>query len=327
MPNVLVGPYHLRNAPGRFREILKAAGFNVIDPVGAPALNEAELRQYLPGAEAILAGGEVLTAAMLDLSPGLRVIARVGVGYDLVDVGAATERRVVLTITPGCNEGSVAEQTFALLLGVARSVGRNDAIIKAAGWDRTLPRPLRGSTLGLLGLGRIGRAVAIRALAFDMKVIAYDPLPPTEFDARHGIRRLPFDQVLAESDVISLHVPLTESTRHLIRRETLGRTRPGSILINTARGALVDEGDLYESLSSGHLAGAGLDVMEREPPAPDNPLLTLTNVVLSPHLGGIDTRGLADMATSAAQSIVTLHAGRWPAECVVNTDVGRGWAW
>jgi phosphoglycerate dehydrogenase-like enzyme len=327
MPNVLVGPIHLRNAPGPFREILEAAGFTVIDPVGGPALNEAELRKYLPDSDAILAGGELLTAAMLDLAPRMRVIARVGVGYDLVDIPAATARRIPVTITPGANQDSVAEQTFSLLLAVARYVAKNDRIIKAGGWDRTLPMPLRGSTLGLLGLGRIGRAVATRALVFGMKVVAFDTIPTTEFEQSHGIRRLGFEELLAESDVVSIHLPLTEQTRGLFRRETLARMRPGSILINTARGALISEPDLYESLVSGHLAGAGLDVMDREPPDPTNPLLTLPNVVLSPHLGGMDTKGLDDMATMAASCVVALFQGRWPGECVVNAELGPGWCW
>jgi phosphoglycerate dehydrogenase-like enzyme len=327
MPNVLIGPIHLRHSPGPFRDLLETAGFTIIDPAGGPALNESELRTYLPDADAILAGGEHLTAAMLDLAPRLRAIARVGVGYDLVDIPGATARGIPVTITPGANQDSVAEQTFALLLAVARYVAKNDREIKVGGWDRSLPRPLRGATLGLLGLGRIGRAVATRALAFGMNVVAFDTVPPSDFEQRHGIRRLGFEELLAESDVISIHLPLTETTRGLFRSETLALMRPGSILINTARGALIVESDLYECLVTGHLAGAGLDVMDREPPNPSNPLLTLPNVVISPHLGGMDTKGLADMASMAAQCVVDLHRGHWPEGCVVNSELGPGWRW
>jgi phosphoglycerate dehydrogenase-like enzyme len=251
----------------------------------------------------------------------------VGVGYDLVDIPGATQRGIPVTITPGANQDSVAEQTFALLLAVARYVSKNDREIKSGGWDRTLPIPLRDATLGLLGLGRIGRAVATRALAFGMNVVAFDTIPASEFDQRHGIRRLGFEELLAESDVVSIHLPLTEATRGLFCRETLALMRPGSILLNTARGALIVEPDLYESLVAGRLAGAGLDVMDREPPDPTNPLLTLPNVVISPHLGGMDTKGLADMASMAAQCVVDLYQGRWPGDCVVNAEVGPGWRW
>jgi phosphoglycerate dehydrogenase-like enzyme len=327
MLNVLIAPYPLRRQPGPFRELLQAAGFSPIDPEGAGTLTTAELRPHLPRIDAMLAGGELLTPELLDEAPRLRIIARTGVGYDTVDIAAATARKIAVTITPGTNHGSVAEQCFALLLAVARNVGGNDATIKAGGWDRSLVRPLRGSTLGLVGMGRIGRAVAARAIAFEMEVIAFDPLPPTEFEARLGIERVSFSDLLARSDVVSLHLPLTDTTRNLIDRPTLARMKPGAILLNTARGGLVVEADLFEALTCGHLAGAGLDVLNSEPPEPGNSLLALPNVVLSPHIGGIDTKGMADMATLAARCVVDLHEGRWPAECLVNPEIGPGWRW
>src|SRR5262249_23588249 len=156
-------------------------------------------------------------------------------------------------------------------------------------------------TLGLVGLGRIGRAVATRALAFGMQVVAFDPVAAgDDFETRHGIRRLGLDELFAAADVVSLHTPLTDQTRGLINRTTLARMRPGSYLINTARGGLVVEADLAESLKSGHLAGAGLDVLNREPPEPGNPLVGLPGVVLSPHMGGIDVKSMSDMAVLAA---------------------------
>lgn len=327
MPTVLIAPYPLRRQPGPFRELLQAAGFTPIDPEGDNTLTTAQLRPYLPEIDAMLAGGELLTAELLGEAPRLRVVARTGVGYDAVDIPAATARKVAVTITPGTNHGSVAEQCFGLLLGVARNIGGNDATIKAGGWDRTLVRPLRGSTLGLVGLGRIGRAVAQRALAFEMDVIAHDPLPPSEFEARQGIERVGFEELLARADVVSLHLPLTEATRGLINARTLARMKPGAILLNTSRGGLVVEADLYEALRGGHLAGAGLDVLNHEPAEPGNPLLSLPNVVLSPHIGGIDRKGMADMATLAARCVIDLHAGRWPAECLVNPEIGPNWRW
>src|SRR5262249_30977959 len=153
-------------------------------------------------------------------------------------------------------------------------------------------------------------------------VVAYDPVADdADFEARHGIRRLGFDEVLAAADVVSLHLPLTGETRGLINRTTLARMRPGSYLINTARRGLVGESDLAESLTSGHLAGAGLDVLNAEPPGPDNPLLRLPNVILSPHMGGIDVKSMADMAELAARCIVGLFQGKWPAGCVVNNEL------
>jgi phosphoglycerate dehydrogenase-like enzyme len=327
MPNVLIAPYPLRNQPGAYRDLLESAGFTPIDPVGEGTLTTEQLLPYLATSDAMLAGGELLTPEVLDRAPRLRVIARTGVGYDTVDIDAATARGIPVTITPGTNHGSVAEQCFALLLAVARNVGGNDATIKAGGWDRTLVRPLRGSTLGLVGLGRIGRAVAIRALAFEMRVIAYDPLPPGPLEDGMGIERVSFDELLGSSDVVSLHLPLSGTTRNLFDRKVFARMKPGSILLNTARGGLVVERDLHDALATGHLWGAGLDVLNCEPPEPGNPLLGFSSVVFSPHIGGIDAKGMADMAELAARCVVDLYTGRWPAECVVNPGLGPGWRW
>jgi D-3-phosphoglycerate dehydrogenase / 2-oxoglutarate reductase len=328
MPTVLIGPSSLRNQPGPFREILTAAGFHCHDPIGEPALTESQLRAVLPEADAFIAGGERFTAEILALAPRLRVIARTGVGYDTIDIPAATAHKIPVTITPGTNQGSVAEQTFSLMLALTRNVVNNCQTIRAGGWDRTLVQPLRGKTLGLVGLGRIGRAVATRALAFEMPVVAHDPIPANDdFEARHNIRRLSLDELLAAADVVSLHSPLTEETRGLINRARLAKMRPGSYLINTARGGLVVESDLAESLASGHLAGAGLDVLNSEPPEPGNPLLPLPNVVFSPHMGGIDVKSMADMATLAAECVVSLYKGIWPAGCVVNNELEAGWRW
>jgi phosphoglycerate dehydrogenase-like enzyme len=328
MPTVLIAPSPLRNQEGPFREILKAAGFDFIDPSGDHTLTESDLREALPKTDAMVAGGERITAELVALAPRLRAIARTGVGYDAVDVAAATARKIPVMITPGTNQESVAEQTFALLLALTRNVVNNDRIIRAGGWDRTLPAPLRGKTLGIVGIGRIGRAVATRGLAFGMQVVTCDPVAgDTEFEARHGIRRLGFEELLQESDVVSLHLPLIPTTQGLMNRVTLAMMRPGSYLINTARGGLIVEADLAKSLSTGHLAGAGLDVLNHEPAEPGNPLLSLPNVVLAPHIGGIDTKSMADMAELAARCIVRLAQGEWPEGCVVNDELKDGWRW
>jgi phosphoglycerate dehydrogenase-like enzyme len=327
MPRVLIASYPIRNQPGPFRDLLTGAGLTPVEIEGEGALREDQLREALPTVEAVLAGGEVLSADLLARSPGLRVIARTGVGYDAVDVAAATRQGIVVTITPGTNHGSVAEQTFALLLALSRNVVANDQTIRAGGWCRDLVQPIRGRTLGLVGLGRIGCAVAERARAFGMIVVAHDPLPPTDFATQCGVELVDFDALLARSDVVSLHLPLVPETAGLIHRGTLARMKPGALLLNTARGGLVVEADLHDALTSGRLAGAGLDVLNREPPAPDNPLLALPNVVFSPHVGGIDTQGMQEMATMAARCVVDLHAGRWPAACVVNAGLRDGWRW
>jgi D-3-phosphoglycerate dehydrogenase len=328
MPTVLIGAEPIRHQPGPFRTLLERAGFQVVDPETRDRLTEPDLLEWLPRCDSIIAGGETLSSAIIEAAPKLRAIARTGVGYDAVDVEAATARKIAVTITPGANQEAVAEQTFALLLALVKDVCQHDRAIRAGEWSRSpLPRAVRGRTLGIVGLGRIGRAVATRALAFGMPVVAFEPSPGPDFDARHGIRRVGFDDLLAESDVISLHLPLVDATRGLFDRSTFAKMRPGAILINTARGGLIVEPDLVEALRSGHLAGAGLDVFGLEPPMPDNPLWGLPNVVLTPHLAGVDEQGMASMAEMAARCLVELYEGRWPSECVVNPEIAPGWRW
>lgn len=327
MPSVLIGAGPLRGQNGSFREILLNAGFEALDPPGEGMLTSGDLERWLPGCSAIVAGGERIGPEMLDLAPGLRVIARTGVGYDSVDLPAATARGIVVTITPGTNHESVAEQAFGLLLAVTRRIAVNDRGIRGGGWDRTIVAPIRGRTIGLVGLGRIGAAMVPRARAFGMRVIACDPYLDAAAVAALAVPLLPFEKVVAQADVLSLHCPATAETCRMIGREALDRMPTGSILLNTARGSVVDEPALLEAVESGHLAGAGLDVLAQEPPPADHPFFKVDRIVLSPHLGGIDTMAMTAMADAAARNVVELYAGRWPGEAVVNSELKAGWRW
>ena len=181
--------------------------------------------------------------------------------------------------------------------------------------------------MGVVGLGRIGKSVATRARAFKMNVLAYDRNDQPEFQAEHGIVRMSLAELLAASDVVSLNLPLNRDTHGMFNRRIFEMMRPGAILLNTARGGLVNESDLYDALTSGRLSGAGLDVLRAEPPDRDNPLLTLPNIVFSPHIGGVDTSALDDMAEQAAQVMIELYHGRWPEGCVVNDEIRTHWRW
>ena len=321
MPIALIGPEPIRRQAGTYREILESAGYTVVYPEGDGTLDEPTLRRLLPDADVMMAGGERINAALLAISPKLKVIARTGVGYDAIDVPAATSRGIAVTITPGTNHESVAEHAFALLLSLTRKIAYYDRIIRAGGWDRNVVAPIRGKTLGVVGLGRIGRAMIPRALAFGMEVIGFDPVHDPHFDIEHGFQRRRFEELLALSDVVSLHLPATSETRGLMNRETFAKMKPGSILLNTARGGLVVEADLLDALNSGHLGGAGLDVFDPEPPLPTNPLLQHPNVVSSPHLAGIDVQSMDDMATLAARCMVEVARGEWPVACMVNLEL------
>ncbi len=329
MPKVLISPREVAKFRDRFRDVLESAGLEVVvlPPAEANQPTEDELLAALHGIEAVVAGSEPYTPRVLAANPQLRVIARCGVGYDAVDLPAATARGVAVTIAPGTNQGSVAEHTFALILGFTRHIPARHAILASGGWTRLMSLPLRGRTLGIAGLGRIGKAVATRALAFEMKVIAFDPFPDAAFCAVHGITPVPFDRLLAESDFLSLHLPLSAETRHIINRDTLAKMKPGAVLVNTSRGGLVCEADLVPGLRDGKLGGAALDVFEEEPTPADNPLRTLPNVVLTPHAAGVDTQSLYDMARSAAEAVASLRRGEWPAEKVVNPEVRPAFRW
>jgi D-3-phosphoglycerate dehydrogenase len=327
MATVLIAPTTLAKVGGPFEDLLKGSGFELKYQPYTWQMTEEELLGQLPGVRASVAGSEPYTRRVIAASPELRVIARVGVGYDAVDLAAATEHGVAVTIAPGTNQDAVAEHTFTLLLGLAKRLVPDHNAVKAGGWPRRANLPLRGRVLGIAGLGRIGKAVALRGRAFGMRVLAYEPVPDRAFVAEHGIELVPLERLLAESDYLSLHVPLTPESRHLINRRTLALMKPTAFLLNTARGGLVNEADLVEALRAGRLAGAGLDVFEQEPAGKDNPLLGLDNVVLTPHTAGTDLQSRDDMALSAARGIVALSRGEWPAEQVVNPEVRARFRW
>lgn len=327
MPRVLVTPAVLHGMPGTYRDVLEAAGFEVVYPTRCANLADpAVLCAQLEDIDATVASVEPYTREVLDRCR-LRAIARMGVGYDAVDVAAATDRGVAVTITPGANEHSVAEQTIALITGVTRGFpGRIDEVRRGQWIRRALPR-LAGRTLGLVGFGRIGKAVVSRAQGLGLKTIAYDPFPDREFAARNTVELCELNDLLGRADIVSLHLPGTPETTNLIDAAALRRMKRGSILINTARGNLVDEDALVEALRSGHLAAAGLDVFKREPLPTDSPLLGFENVLVSPHAAGLDEESLEAMGRLAAECVVDFYRGRWPEACVVNPAVREKWKW
>lgn len=323
---VLIAPATLANIEGKFLQVLREAGFEIVYPRRVGQLTEPELLQELPGVSAALAGSEPYTRKVIEGASDLRVIARAGVGYDAVDVQAASERAIAVTITPGSNQDAVAEHTFAMILALAKKLVDQHNDMKSGGWPRQPSLPLRGRTLGIAGLGRIGKAVALRGNCFGMKVLAYEPYPDQAFVAEHRVALVPFDRLLAESDYLSLHLPLTPESRHLINSKTLALMKPTAYLINTARGGLVCEADLLQMLRARSIAGAGLDVFEQEPPG-KNPLFELDNVVLTAHTAGVDLQSRDDMALQAARAIASLSRGEWPAPEVVNGDIRTRFRW
>ena len=293
-----------------------------LEPRLAPKLGArtpAELKGLLNGAVGAIVSTDPFDADVLAGAPDLRVIARVGVGTDSIDLAAATRRGVVVTITPGANETTVAEHTIALMLALVRRICEQDGAIRRGEWNRTgphLPGSLHGRTVGLVGYGRIGRLVAQRLRGFDVRILATDPMVRT---AGPGVELVDLTALLAESDVVSLHAPLEPATAGLIGREEIRAMRSGAMLVNTARGGMVDEPALLDALRSGHLGGAALDVFADEPPA-GNELLGLPNLVATAHVGGLSERSVDEMTRRATASVLAVLAGRRPAD-VANPTV------
>lgn len=331
-PKVVITPECLYEQPGRHIDLFESAGFEVCYPED-PTFTRGHYSiedsiKVMEPYSAVLAGSEPYSDELLSQLPNLRVIARFGVGYDPVDIPSATRLKKAVTITPASTHEAVAEMCLALMFTVAKSIITNNISTREGAWSRTVLLPLRERTLGLVGLGRIGKSTAIRAKALGMRVIACDEFPPVEFAQEQRIELVSFEELLAKSDFVSLHCPMTEKTAHLMNSETFSKMKPGSILVNTARGGLVNEAHLIEALNSGHLRAAALDVFEEEPPSPSRPIFELhENVVVAPHMAGLDEVSVANMAYEAAECIVKLHQNSWPTGKVVNTELEDSWAW
>jgi phosphoglycerate dehydrogenase-like enzyme len=281
------------------------------------ARSPAELQALLDGdVVAAIVSTDPFTAEVLASASAstLRVIARVGVGVDSIDVAVATARGIAVTVTPGANEDTVADHTVALMLAALRRVAEKDAAVRAGRWERTgphAPRLLTGATVGLVGYGNIGRRVARRLAGFDVELIVSDPALDPTGGGGSDPAVVPLDELLERGDVVSLHCPLGPATRGLIGRAELARMRPHAVLVNVARGPVVDEAALIEALRAGTIGGAALDVFETEPPT-GSPLLDRADVVLSPHVGGISTASLAEMTHRATATVIDVLAGRRP---------------
>ena len=310
-------------------------GFDVDDPETAGVLRDAgleirfapkhgartpgELDALVAGTVGAIASTDPFDRSVLEAADQLRVIARTGVGTDSIDLEAATELGVVVATTPGLNEETVADHAMALILSAVRRIVEHDASMRRGEWDRggaLTAWDLRGSTVGIVGLGVIGRALARRLQGFDVTVIASDPVVAA--GSVPGVTMVELDELLGSAQIISLHVPILDSTKALIGAAELARMRPDAILINAARGGVIDEDALVEALEAGRIRMGALDVFDNEPPA-GSKLLSLPNVILTPHIAGVSVDAMRAMALLAARSVVDVLEGRAP-QSVVNPD-------
>ena len=319
---VLIGQYRYHaDAEAELRR-LDAAGFAVTYNETGRMYSEDDLLAVLPGHVATIASGEPYSERVIAGAPELKVIARWGVGYDKVDVPAATRNGVAVAMAFGTNHDAVADLAFALMSGLTCQVARFHDMVAEGGWMSDWHGSLWRTTVGLVGLGRIGRAMVDRCKGFDMRVLGYDTQPDPDFAKEAGIELVSLETLLGESDFVSLHAPHTPETENLINSETLACMKPSAYLINTARGGLVDEAALAEALTTGRIAGAGLDVFRDEPPV-GSPLLGVGgNVLYAPHWGSQTGDADARAARRCVDSVIAIADGTSPGdEYLLNPEV------
>ncbi len=306
--------------------ILAEAAEVIAYPADRP-LDEGSIRQAAEGCVGIVSQLMDPIRETVLSTPGLKCVSNVAVGFDNIDVAAATAHKVMVTNTPGVLDDATADFAFTLLMATARRVVEADNFTRAGrfrGWaiDMMLGQDVFGATLGIVGIGRIGRGVAHRAKGFNMRVLYYDPQPlPPEAEEQLNAHRASLDRLIAESDFISVHVPLTQDTMHLISTQQFNAMKRNAILVNTSRGPVVDEAALVEALTAKKLAGAGLDVYEREP-AVHPGLIPMPNVILAPHIASATVRTRSEMSAMAARNMATAVRGGRPPN-LVNPEVKR----
>jgi phosphoglycerate dehydrogenase-like enzyme len=302
---------------GEAAEILRSTGYAVRTSLYGPPHGPADLIELFKDAAAAIVALDRLDAEVLAHAPHLRVIARTGVGYDTIDVVAATAHNIVVCTTVGSNDRTVAEHTWGLILALARRIPQQDAQVRSGSWQRLFGMELWGKTLGIVGFGAIGRAVARRGVGFEMRVLAHDIRPDGQAAAALGVTLCDLPTLLAESDVVTLHVSLDTGSRELIGTAELHRMKPNTLLINTSRGGVVDEAALLDALREGTIGGAALDVLAVEPPgATLTPFLTLPNVIVTPHCAGTTMESVARAARMAAENVARVLSGRRPLHAV-----------
>lgn len=313
MPSLLVTDSDRFPAVDRERERVEAAGLQYVVMAGH---GPADLVRYGRDAAAILVYSAQISADIVPSLPQCRVLARCGSGYDNIDVDAASRHGIAVTYVPGYGSIDVAEHALALLLACARRLVTADRAIQAGRWPTYLElgtmHRLAGQVLGLLGFGRIAQALAQRAQVLGLRVIAHDPLLPPDQVRFRGVEPVSASELLASADFLSLHLPLTINTRHWLDDARLAQLKPSAVVINTSRGEIIDQDALEAALAGNHLAGAGLDVLEHEPPAPTTTLLRSPNVLLTPHSAAFTEEALEEVRTTALDDALAVLAGRRP---------------
>ena len=308
---VLVASRSFGKATPDVFERLKAAGAEIVPNPLERAPTEADMLSLIKDVDVLISGTEPVSKRVLAVANTLRGIAKHGVGYENIDLAAAKAKKIPVAIAGGTITNSVADMTMGLLLALARKIPAGDRAVKAGRWPRAVGVELAGKTLGIVGLGQIGKALCRRAKGFEMAVVACDTVQDEAFAAQWGVQYVELETLIKTADFISLHAPGGKQTRRLMSSERLAMMKPTAYLINTARGELIDEGALYVALKRNQLAGAALDVFEEEPPGM-NPLFELDNFIAAPHSAGQTTEGLRAMGAITCDNELKMLRGEEP---------------
>ena len=310
---VLLTTTSFQDTPGTHQDLLNSQDWAIIRARGP--LSEAEMLDLAGDFDAFLCGDDAITSSVIDKSlPRLQTISKYGIGLDKIDVEYATEKKIPVLFTPGVNHTTVAEHTFGLLLGITKDIQSNAVAVQngewVAGWKKPVGNEIMGKTIGILGLGRIGKEVAIRAKAFGMEIIAFDPYFDEAFGEEYGVKKCAdMDEVLHNSDVVSLHCFLTKETEDMINAAKIAEMRDGVIVLNCARGELVNTNDIAGALKSGKVGGYGADVLDAEPPAPDHILIGAPNCIITSHIGSRTHESVQRQANRCLHNAINFFAG------------------
>lgn len=310
---ILLSTTSYQDTPGPHHELLESQGFDIVRERGP--LPESEMLDLSGEFDAFLCGDDAITRAVIDKSlPRLKVISKYGIGLDKINVAYATEQELAVLNTPGVNHTTVAEHTFGLLLSLSKKIQENAVDVVAgkwqAGWKKPVGHEILGKTMGIIGLGRIGKEVATRARAFGMKVIAFDPYFDEAFAEQHDVTRCAsMDEVLINSNVVSLHCFLDENTRGMINAQKIAEMQDDVIVLNCARGELVETEDITEALNSGKAAGYGADVLDEEPPAADHKLFSAPNCIITSHIASRTYESVERQALRSTHNLINFLNG------------------
>lgn len=312
MTRILLSTTSYQDTPGPHHDLLASSGAEIVRERGP--LSEARMLELAGDFDAFLCGDDVISRAVLEkATPRLKIISKYGIGVDKIDVKACTEMGIPLSFCPGVNHTTVAEHTFALMLALFRQLVTEVNYVAEGNWKRLTGHEIMGKTIGIVGLGRIGREVATRAKAFGLKVIAHDVYWPEEFAKEHDIERAQgLTQLFREADILSLHSNLTDETRDMISAKSFPNMKDGVVILNCARGELVNAADMAEALESGKVAGYGTDVLDEEPPSPDHVLLKAKNCIITPHIGSRTYESVVRQATMATENLLSMLRGEKP---------------